>query len=403
MTDYDKLLNPTAVEMKPSGIRKFFDIAQQLEGVISLGVGEPDFKTPWKIRDTAIDVLQKGKTCYTANSGLIELRAEIAKYLKNTVNTDYEPESEIIVTVGGSEAIDLAIRTIVAPGDEVLIVEPSFVCYAPIVTMAGGKPVIIETKVENEFRLTAQELKEKITDKTKLLILPFPNNPTGAIMRRSDLEEIAEVLRDTEIFVISDEIYSELTYAGKHCSIVEIDGMRERTVLINGFSKSFAMTGWRLGFSAAPEGLTKHMLKLHQYCIMSSPTVSQYAATEGLRSCLNDVYKMKQEYDMRRRFVVDGFNKLGLDCFTPMGAFYVFPCIKSTGLSSAEFCERLVYSKKVAVVPGNAFGECGEGFVRVSYAYSINHLKEALKRIGEFLEELKCEEKHENNEFTGVC
>lgn len=403
--DYDKLLNPSAVEMKPSGIRKFFDIAHQIDGVISLGVGEPDFKTPWKIRQAAIDTLQKGRTCYTANAGLLELRREISKYLKNTVHTSYDPENEILVSVGGSEAIDLAIRAIVSPGDEVLIVEPSFVCYGPIVTMAGGVPVPIETKVENEFRLIAQELKEKITDRTKLLILPFPNNPTGAIMRREDLEAIADVLRDTDIFVISDEIYSELTYSGKHCSIVEIEGMRERTVLINGFSKSFAMTGWRLGFAACPQGIMKHMLKLHQYCIMSSPTVSQYAAIIAMRECMNDIYKMKNEYNMRRRFVVDGFNKLGLECFSPQGAFYVFPCIKSTGLASEEFCERLVYTKKVAVVPGTAFGRSGEGFVRVSYAYSVNHLKEALKRIGEFVEELKQEKEkaNENTENTRLC
>lgn len=390
-TDYDKLLNTRVVGMKPSGIRRFFDMAAQMEGVISLGVGEPDFKTPWAVREAAIDTLKKGRTCYTANSGLIELRREIAKYIKDTVHTDYDPAHEILVTVGGSEAIDLAVRAIVSPGDEVLVCEPSFVCYSPIVTMMGGVPVPLVTKVEDEFRLTADQLKAAITDKTKLLILPYPNNPTGAIMRREDLEAIAEVLRGTDIFVISDEIYSELTYSGKHCSIVELDGMRERTVLINGFSKSFAMTGWRLGFACCPEGIMKHMLKLHQYCIMSSPTTSQYAAITALRECLPDTKRMKNEYDMRRRLVVDGFNKLGLTCFTPQGAFYVFPCIKSTGLSSEEFCERLINSKRVAVVPGGAFGECGEGFVRVSYAYSLNHLKEALKRIGEFLEDLKAE------------
>ena len=389
MMNYDKLLSKAAVEMKPSGIRKFFDIAQNVEGVISLGVGEPDFKTPWRIRQTAIETLEKGKTVYTANAGLMELRKEIADYFKRTIHLDYDPEHEIIVTVGGSEAIDISIRTVVEPGDEVLIVEPCFVCYAPIVALSGGIPVIIETKAENEFRLTSEELREKITDKTKLLVLPYPNNPTGAIMDRNDLEAIAEVLRETNIFVLSDEIYSELTYSDKHCSIAEIDGMKERTIVINGFSKGFAMTGWRLGFMAGPEGIIKHILKLHQYAIMSSPTTSQYAAVTGLRECADDVEKMRREYDMRRRFVVDSFNKLGLDCFTPQGAFYVFPCIKSTGLTSDEFCERLVYSKKVAVVPGTAFGECGEGFIRVSYAYSIKHLQEALKRIGEFLEELK--------------
>ncbi len=389
MIDYDKVLSKTAVEMKPSGIRKFFDIAQNIEGVISLGVGEPDFKTPWKIRQAAIDSLEKGRTVYTANAGLIELRKEISKYFERTINIKYAPEDEIVVTVGGSEAIDISIRTIVEPGDEVLIVEPCFVCYSPIVSLSGGVPVVIETKAENEFRLMPEELKAKITDKTKLLILPYPNNPTGAIMERKDLEAIAEVLRDTDIMVISDEIYSELTYSGKHCSIAEIDGMKERTIVINGFSKSFAMTGWRLGFMAGPEAVIKHCLKLHQYAIMSSPTTSQYAAVVALRSCEKDIEKMRNEYNMRRRYIVDAFNKLGLDCFAPQGAFYVFPCIKSTGMTSDDFCEKLVYLKKVAVVPGTAFGKSGEGFVRVSYAYSINHLKEAIKRIGEFLEEIK--------------
>jgi aminotransferase len=389
MIDYEKALSRTIREMKPSGIRKFFDIAQGMEGVISLGVGEPDFKTPWLIRKQAIDVLEMGKTCYTANSGLIELRKEISKYFERTIDTHYDPEHEVIVTVGGSEGIDLCIRSMVEPGDEVLVVEPSFVCYSPIVEICGGKAVSIQTKVENEFRLTAQELRENISDKTKLLILPFPNNPTGAIMRREDLESIAQVLKDTNIIVLSDEIYSELTYSGKHVSFAQIEGMRERTVVINGFSKSFAMTGWRLGFVGGPEPIVSQLLKLHQYAIMCSPTVSQYAAVTALQSCTGDIEKMKNEYDMRRRYVVDAFNKLGLDCFTPQGAFYVFPCIKSTGLSSAEFCEKLIFSKKVAVVPGDAFGSCGEGFVRVSYAYSINHLREAVKRIGEFLEELK--------------
>lgn len=386
--DYDSLMNINAVKMKPSGIRKFFDIAQQIDGVISLGVGEPDFKTPWKVRQAAIETLEKGRTCYTANAGIIELRQEIAAYLKSSINTEYDPSKEILVSVGGSEAIDLAIRALVSPGDEVLVVEPCFVCYTPIINIMGGVAVPIETKAEDDFRLTAEQLKEKITDKTKALILPYPNNPTGAVMRREDLEPIAEVLHGTDIFVITDEIYSELTYSGKHFSIVELEGMRERTILINGFSKSFAMTGWRLGFAAAPEGIMRHMLKLHQYCIMSSPTTSQYAAVTALRYCIGDIQKMKNEYDMRRRLLVDEFNKLGLPCFTPQGAFYVFPCIKSTGLTSDEFCERLVYSKKVAVVPGNNFGDSGEGFIRVSYAYSLSHLKEALRRIKEFLQEL---------------
>lgn len=389
MIDYNKALNSKIKQMKPSGIRKFFDIAQEMDGVISLGVGEPDFKTPWVIRQEAIGTLEKGKTCYTANAGLMELRKEISAYFQRSIHTYYDPKSEIIVTVGGSEGIDLCIRCLVEPGDEVLVVEPSFVCYKPIVSICGGVPVVIETKAENEFRLTAYELREKITDKTKLLVLPYPNNPTGAIMSREDLEEIAHVLRDTNIMVISDEIYCELTYGGKHCSIAEIEGMRERSIIINGFSKSFAMTGWRLGFLGGPKEIVSQMLKLHQYAIMSSPTTSQYAAIKGLKKCERDVEKMRNEYDQRRRFVVNGFNKLGLDCFTPQGAFYVFPCIKSTGMSSAEFCEKLVYSKKVAVVPGDAFGECGEGYIRVSYAYSLNHLREALKRIEEFLGDLK--------------
>lgn len=389
MIDYNKVLCPAIKEMKPSGIRKFFDIAQQLEGVISLGVGEPDFKTPWLIRQEAISTLEKGKTCYTANAGLIALREEIAKYFQRTIHTSYDPNKEIIVTVGGSEAIDLTIRCLIQPGDEVLIVEPSFVCYRPIVSLCGGVPVVIETKEENEFRLTADELREKITDKTKLLVLPYPNNPTGAIMRREDLEAIAKVLKDTNIMIASDEIYSELTYSGKHCSIAEIEGMHERTIVINGFSKSFAMTGWRLGFLGGPKEIVSQMLKLHQYAIMSSPTVSQYAAIVAMHSCQKDIDAMRNEYNIRRRFVVDSFNKLGLKCFAPQGAFYVFPCIKSTGMTSTDFCEKLVYTKKVAVVPGDAFGECGEGYVRVSYAYSLNHLREAIKRIGEFLEDIK--------------
>lgn len=389
MIDYNKALNKAIKDMKPSGIRRFFDIAQEMQGVISLGVGEPDFKTPWLIRKEAIDILEKGRTCYTANSGLMELRNEISKYFDRTINTHYDPESEIIVTVGGSEGIDLCIRCIVQPGDEVLVVEPSFVCYCPIVELCGGKAIPIQTKSENEFRLTADELREKITEKTKLLVLPFPNNPTGAIMRREDLESIAEVLKDTNIIVISDEIYSELTYGSKHVSLAQIQDMRERTIVINGFSKSFAMTGWRLGFVGGPKPIVSQLLKLHQYAIMCSPTVSQYAAVTALQSCEDDIEEMRTQYNMRRRFIVDAFNRMGLDCFTPQGAFYVFPCIKSTGLTSESFCEKLIYSKKVAVVPGNAFGECGEGFVRVSYAYSINHLREAVKRIGEFLQELK--------------
>lgn len=389
MIDYDKILPEKIKSIQPSGIRKFFDIAQQVEGVISLSVGEPDFKTPWAARKEAIGVLEKGRTAYTANSGLIELRRVIAQYTRDRIHTEYDPNSEIIVTVGGSEAIDMAIRTLVQDGDEVLVPEPSFVCYSPIVSVCGGVPVPIVTRQEDKFRLTAQALREKITPRTKALILPFPNNPTGAVMRRPDLEAIAEVLRGTDIIVISDEIYSEMTYNGeRHVSIVEIDGMRERTIVINGFSKAFAMTGWRLGYAMGPRPILKQMLKLHQYCIMSSPTVSQYAAIAAMTKCRGDVEHMIDEYDMRRRLVVKGFNDMGLKCFEPEGAFYVFPCIKSTGMTSSEFCEKLIYTKKVAVVPGNAFGKSGEGFVRVSYAYSLQHLTTALARIREFLDEL---------------
>ncbi len=390
MIDYDKILPERIKSIQPSGIRKFFDIAQQVEGVISLSVGEPDFKTPWAVRKEAIRVLEKGRTAYTANSGLIGLRRVIADYLRTTIHTEYDPEKEIIVTVGGSEAIDMAIRTMVQPGDEVLVPEPSFVCYSPIVSMCGGIPIPIVTKREDNFRLTADALKERITSKTKALVLPFPNNPTGAVMRREHLEAIAEVLKGTDIMVLSDEIYSEMTYNGvKHVSFAEIPDMRERTIVINGFSKAFAMTGWRLGYAAGPQPVMRQMLKLHQYCIMSSPTISQHAAIVAMTECREEVDKMVEEYDMRRRLLVKGFNDMGLDCFEPEGAFYVFPCIKSTGMSSSEFCERLIYDKKVAVVPGNAFGESGEGFVRVSYAYSVQHLTTALGRIREFLEEIK--------------
>ncbi len=387
--NYDNILSDRVLNMKPSGIRKFFDLAAQMEDVISLGVGEPDFQTPWSIRKTAINVLERKRIIYTANSGLMELRKSIARYLKRKNNLEYDGEHEIIVTVGGSEAIDMAIRGVVNPGDEVLIVEPSFVCYAPIVELTCGVPVPIPTKEENKFKLTAQELREKITDKTKLLILPYPNNPTGGIMTREDLEEIAEVLRGTDIMVLSDEIYSELTYGGKHCSIAELDGMRERTLLVNGFSKAFAMTGWRLGYLCAPEPVITQLVKIHQYAIMSSPTVSQYAAIEALENCDDEVQHMVKEYNLRRRYLVEAFNRIGLTCFEPEGAFYVFPCIKSTGLSSEDFCAKLLEQEKVAVVPGNAFGESGEGFVRVSYAYSLKHLMEAVSRIEKFVQELK--------------
>mgnify|MGYP000930660965 CR=1 FL=1 len=388
MIDYNKVLCPAIKEMKPSGIRKFFDIAQQLEGVISLGVGEPDFKTPWLIRQEAISTLEKGKTCYTANAGLIALREEIAKYFQRTIHTSYDPNKEIIVTVGGSEAIDLTIRCLIQPGDEVLIVEPSFVCYRPIVSLCGGVPVVIETKEENEFRLTADELREKITDKTKLLVLPYPNNPTGAIMRREDLEAIAKVLKDTNIMIASDEIYSELTYSGKHCSIAEIEGMRERTIVINGFSKSFAMTGWRLGFLGGPKEIVSQMLKLHQYAIMCAPTNSQFAAVEALKNCDMEVEKMVTAYDQRRRYLVHELREMGIDCFEPFGAFYIFPSIKKFGMTSEEFANRLLEDQKLAVVPGTAFGESGEGFVRISYAYSLDSLKEGLRRIKNFINKL---------------
>lgn len=389
MIDYENILSEKVKNIKFSGIRKFFDIAASMDNIISLSVGEPDFKTPFIIRKAAIRTLEKGKTAYTANAGMAELRQEIAGYLKDRINVEYDPAHEIIVTVGGSEAIDVSFRAILNDGDEVLIPEPSFVCYAPLVTMAGGVPVTIETKAENLFKLTPEQLLEKITPKTKALVLPYPNNPTGAVMRRNELEAIADVLRERSIMVISDEIYSELTFGGeRHVSISEIDGMKERTIVINGFSKAFAMTGWRLGYAAGPAPIMLQMLKLHQYGIMCSPTVSQYAAITALRECRSDVEYMVSEYDMRRRLIVDGFNRMGLPCFEPEGAFYVFPCIKSTGLTSQEFCQRLIYEKQVAVIPGDAFGNCGEGFIRVSYAYSINHITTALSRIKEFIDEL---------------
>ena len=387
--DYSQIVSKKASGLKPSGIRKYFDIAAKLDNVISLGIGEPDFSTPWTVRREAIKALERGKTIYTANPGLISLRRSISAYTAEKTGVTYDPDGEIIVTVGGSEAIDLTVRTIVEPRDEVIIPEPSFVCYKPIVELTGGIPVIIETKEENSFKLTAQQLKEKITDRTKLLILPYPNNPTGAVMTKRDLEPIAEALKGTDIMVLTDEIYSELTYGQKHFSIISLPDMKERTVYVNGFSKAFAMTGWRLGYMCGPKEVLTHALKIHQFGIMSSPTVSQYAAIEALSSCSEDVANMVSEYDMRRRYLVDTFNRLGLRCFMPEGAFYVFPCIRSTGLSSDAFCEKLLYSKRVAVIPGTAFGDCGEGYVRVSYAYSLKHLKTAVERIAEFLEELK--------------
>ncbi len=393
MIDYDKLISEKCRVMKPSGIRKFFDIAAQMDNVISLGVGEPDFQTPWNVRQAAITSLEKGKTKYTANSGLAELRKAISENIRKNTGVSYCENDEIIVTVGGSEGIDISIRTLIESGDEVLIVEPCFVCYAPIVSLCGGVPVSVQTTEETQFRLTPEMLREKITDKTKLLILPFPNNPTGAIMERSDLEAIAEVIRDTNILILSDEIYSSLTYGTKHCSIIEIEGMKERTIYVNGFSKAYAMTGWRLGYVAGPKPIIKQMLKIHQYGIMSSPTVSQYAAVEALENCDEDIIKMRDEYDMRRRWLVKALNDIGLTCFEPKGAFYVFPSIKSTGLTSEEFCEKLVYEHNVAVVPGNAFGECGEGYIRISYAYSLKHIMTAIDRIKEFLADLDKQKK----------
>lgn len=390
MIDYEELLNDNIKKVKPSGIRKFFDIANEMEDIISLSVGEPDFTTPWHVRQAGINSLEKGRTWYTPNRGFSELREEISKYFKRKFNVEYEPLKEVLVTVGGSEAIDLCIRSLISNGDEVLIPQPCFVCYEPMTVMAGGTPVIIETKEEDEFRLTAKQLREKITDKTKLLILPFPNNPTGAIMRRKHLEEIAEVIREHSIIVLSDEIYSELTYGDeRHVSFAEIEGMKERTIVVNGFSKSYAMTGWRLGYALGPAKLIEKMTVLHQYAIMSAPTTAQYAAIEALKNGDEDIEKMRSEYDLRRRLIVSGFRKMGFECFEPEGAFYVFPCIKSTGLTSDEFCSRLIHEKHVAVVPGTAFGECGEGYVRVSYSYSISHIREALKRIQEFVEKLK--------------
>ena len=390
MIDYGKVLNQRVTDIKPSGIRKFFDIAEQMKDVISLGVGEPDFPTPWHIRSEAIRSLEKGRTRYTSNQGLLKMREEISNLTLRKYGVKYDPNSEILVSVGGSEAIDAVIRAIVGAGDEVIIPQPSYVCYEPITLLTGGVPVIIETKAENEFRITPEELKKAISPKTKLLILPYPCNPTGAIMRKCDLETIAEVLRDTNIMILSDEIYSELTFGSDtHVSIASIDGMRERTVVVNGFSKAYSMTGWRLGYAMGPEEIIKQVTKIHQFAIMCAPTISQYAAIEALQNGDDDIAKMREEYDMRRRIIVDGFNKLGLTCREPLGAFYAFPSIKSTGLSSEEFCERLLYSKGVAIVPGTAFGKGGEGFVRASYCYSIDHIKIALERIGEFLKELK--------------
>ena len=384
-------LSNTVKEIKPSGIRKFFDVVSEMKDAISLGVGEPDFDTPWHIREEGIYILEKGRTFYTSNAGLKELRVEICNYLQRRLGLEYHFNDEIIVTVGGSEAIDLAIRAMIDPGDEVLVPQPSFVSYIPCVQLAYGKPVPIELKEENNFKLTKDEILEKITDKTKLLVLPFPNNPTGATLDRKDLEEIAEVCIDKDIFVLSDEIYSELTYNGEHVSIACIPGMRERTVLINGFSKAYAMTGWRLGYAAAPAVIMKQMIKIHQFAIMSAPTTSQYAAIEAMKNGDEDVKRMCESYNQRRRFVLHRFKEMGLDCFEPFGAFYAFPSIKKFGMTSDEFATRLLKEEKVAVVPGIAFGDCGEGFLRISYAYSLEDLKEALGRLEKFVIRISAE------------
>lgn len=388
--DYAKLLSPVVQEVKPSGIRKFFDIANTMKDVISLGVGEPDFPTPWEIRKAGILSLEAGKTRYTANRGLEQLREEISHWMERKYGLSYDPSGEILVTVGGSEAIDGTIRAVVCPGDEVIIPQPSYVCYEPLVRLSGGIPVILETTAEHDFRVTSEMLRGALTDRTKLLILPYPCNPTGGIMERADLEALAEVLRGTDVLVLSDEIYSELTFGGRrHVSPAAVEGMKERTVVVNGFSKTFSMTGWRMGFACGPAGLMEQITKIHQFAIMCAPTTAQYAAVEALRHGDDAVKAMKEEYDMRRRLIVAGFNRLGLSCREPMGAFYAFPCIRSTGLTSEEFCERLLYAERVAVVPGTAFGQGGEGFIRASYCYSTDHIKEALRRIGRFLDTLQ--------------
>ncbi len=377
--------------IKPSGIRKFFDIVYEMEDAISLGVGEPDFDTPWRIRDEAIYSLEQGRTTYTSNAGLSQLKEEIARYLSRRFDLTYDPVKEMMVTVGGSEGIDLAIRAMIDPGDEVLVPQPSYVSYDPCTILAGGVTVPIPLKVENQFRLTAEELEDAITDKSKLLVLPFPNNPTGAVMEKKDLEAVAEVIKKHDLFVLTDEIYSELTYLEQHVSIASLPGMKERTVYINGFSKAYAMTGWRLGYACAPNEILSQMLKIHQYAIMCAPTTSQYAAIEAVKSCDDEVRMMREEYDGRRRYLLKRFKEMNLPCFEPFGAFYVFPCIKEFGIPSDEFATRFLREKKVAVVPGTAFGDCGEGFLRISYAYSLDHLKTALDRLEEFISGLRSE------------
>lgn len=382
-------LSDKVIKMKPSGIRKFFDIVSEMPEAISLGVGEPDFDTPWSIREEGIYSLEKGRTFYTSNAGLLELRQEICNYMDRRFRVSYNPKDEVLITVGGSEGIDVALRAMLNPGDEVIIPEPCFVSYVPCVELADGVPVTISLKNENQFRLTKEELEAAITERTKILMLSYPNNPTGAVMEREDLEAIAEVVIKNDLYVISDEIYAELTYNSGHVSIASLPGMRERTIIINGFSKSFAMTGWRLGFALGPAMIMEQMTKVHQFAIMCAPTTSQYAAVAALKDCEKDVVRMREAYDQRRRYLMDAFREMGLSCFEPYGAFYIFPCIKEFGLSSEEFATRLLHSKKVAVVPGDAFGECGEGFLRISYAYSLDELKVAIGRLREFVEELR--------------
>ena len=388
MIDYSKVLSRTVVETPKSGIRKFFDLMNTMDDVVGLTVGEPDFQTPWHIREAGIQSLEKGRTYYTANAGLMELRSEIANYMSRRFNVSYNSSSEVIVTVGGSEAIDIAFRSVIEAGDEVIIPTPSFVCYAPLVRIAGGVPVILETKFEDKFKINPEALKAAITPRTKMLVLPYPNNPTGAIMTKEELEDIAEILRDTNILILSDEIYAEMTYTGSHCSIASLDGMWERTIIASGFSKAYAMTGWRLGYICAPAPLTEQMLKIHQYGIMSSPTTSQFAAVEALKNGDEDIKMMVDEYNRRRRYIFNGLKSLGIEAFEPEGAFYIFPKIGDFGLSGEEFCNKLLYEYKCAIVPGNAFGKSGEGFARISYAYSLKHITQALERIEAFVKTL---------------
>ena len=389
MIDYGKMLSKTVCDLKPSGIRRFFDMLADMKDVISLTIGEPDFITPWHIREAAIESLEKGKTYYTSNAGTVDLRSEVSRYMKRRFELDYNPKNEVIVTVGGSEAIDIAMRAILEPGDEVILPCPCFVCYAPIATMLGAKVVNVNTKAENKFKLTPEELKNAITPKTKLLVLPFPNNPTGAILTKEELEGLAEVLRDTNIAILSDEIYAELTYGRKHISIAQIEGMKERTIIASGFSKAYAMTGWRMGYICAPHTLAEQMLKIHQFAIMCAPTVSQFAAVEALKNGDDDIEFMRAEYNRRRVFLLEGFKKIGIECFEAEGAFYLYPNIGKFGLSSEEFAQRLLHEYNCAIVPGTAFGECGEGYARISYAYSMKHLSQALEKIEAFVKTLK--------------